>query len=1016
MPLINAPLWISLLLGLNMCIAQPTNVYFNHITAGDGLSQASNHFIYKDSRGFVWISSQDGLNRFDGRNIKIYNHDPNEKSSLLDNNIQSHFFEEDNGDIWFSTYEGVSCYVRKHNIFRHYFLKKENGEKVNGYHIAFKDKQNQLRIIVGGNKLYQFNPKDTLWIHLHDLPVNIHRAVPLFDEFGRVKYMTAYNIGQPGIHFFKYAEDNLVQHTLRFSGENGSQSINPLQILPEADSLLWIASANGLGRFLIDSDSKDIEMFPSYGYLYDVQHLNKSSLILAINNIGLKIIDKKLPSQVIAHYQHKPDNSHSLTTNKVEFVYVDSNGGIWSSILGIGVDFTTPQKVKFKTIEIGSLWYDSSTAIRAFALAEDKKGNIWCSTRSSGIYVFSPELDTLEHFFKDNPNGKTVPGNDVFYLFIDNQDRSWAFTYNGLGILHSGETKFQALADGNIFLHGVQLIDSTVLCASYYGGIFQAKDKNGEVILEKLPQVNDAVPFTILYQNQKGLLYACRGLTSIWVFNPEDDFSVEDQLPIRGQVNSFYEDPKGENLWIATSKGLVCFDQKNREIKYFTEADGLPNNFVYAICPGKTNELWMTTNRGIVRFDILASTFHAFDIPDGIQSLEFNTFSFLQRFNGELLFGGQKGINIFRPDSIRLLHQVPNVQITRLLVNDEEITLPSCAKTNSTNIGEIKKLIFPYQDNTLSFEFAALEFSNPSRNQFNYMMDGSDQDWVDSDTRGFARYSNLPSGRYMFKVKAANSDGVWSKSRDLEIFIQSPIWKRWWFLTFAFTLILVIGYLVYRWRVNQLLRLERLRNQISVDLHDDIGSALSNVNILTTLVREKLPSDSKALSLLARIVEEVQSSAESLDDIIWSINPQNDPLDRVFARMRRFASEIFEAKGIIGQLRFPSEVKHLHLDMEKRRQFYLLYKEAVNNLAKYADCKEAFISVENKGGYLEVIIRDNGKGFDLGSVKEGGNGLQNMRQRAKKLKANFDIQSVLGKGTTVRISFHITENRDIKGN
>jgi two-component sensor histidine kinase len=403
--------------------------------------------------------------------------------------------------------------------------------------------------------------------------------------------------------------------------------------------------------------------------------------------------------------------------------------------------------------------------------------------------------------------------------------------------------------------------------------------------------------------------------------------------------------------------------------------------------------------------------FHAFDVPDGLQGLEFNSHGFLRRSNGEFWFAGQNGVNYFNPSNVRLLQRLPQVQFTQLYINDNEAVRP-CALTGATNISEVKRLDFTWRENTLSFEFAALEFSNPSKNTFQYMMQGYDENWVQGGTRGFARYANLPPKTYTFSVRAANSDGLFSAPKNITIVIAPPWWRQSWFILLALTFLLTTGHSIYRWRIGQLLGVERLRNQISIDLHDDIGATLSNVNILTTLIRQKLPADSEALPLLDRIEEEVQASAESLDDIIWSINPKNDPLDRVLARMRRFATEVFEAKGIEGTLQFPPEAKRLRLTMEKRRHFYLFFKEAINNLTKYSNCRNAVVSVIYQKGQLTVSISDDGVGFDLNTAKEGGNGLMTMRQRAKNLRGEFSLKSAPGQGTTVGIRFPVTENRD----
>jgi signal transduction histidine kinase len=243
----------------------------------------------------------------------------------------------------------------------------------------------------------------------------------------------------------------------------------------------------------------------------------------------------------------------------------------------------------------------------------------------------------------------------------------------------------------------------------------------------------------------------------------------------------------------------------------------------------------------------------------------------------------------------------------------------------------------------------------------------------------------------------------------LKITVLKKLQEQWWFSLF---IILLLGALLVfgvRYYYKQEIREVLLRNQISADLHDDIGASMSNIGILITLIRQRLGGNGETTALLDRVDEEVASSADALDDIIWSINPINDPLDRVLARMRRFATEVFEAKDINGVIQFPQNIQHLRLGLEKRRQFYLLFKEAVNNLAKYAQCTEASIVVEYHKGVLFLTITDNGVGFNVEESKEKGNGLKTMLDRAVKLNAAFTIESTPGHGTFIQVLLPITE-------
>ena len=362
-------------------------------------------------------------------------------------------------------------------------------------------------------------------------------------------------------------------------------------------------------------------------------------------------------------------------------------------------------------------------------------------------------------------------------------------------------------------------------------------------------------------------------------------------------------------------------------------------------------------------------------------------------------FGGTNGVDVFHPDSIKDQSQAPQSAIVGLKIYDKYWK-------GDTAIEEKQHITLQYFENTLTFELAAMEYTDPEYNRFKVMLEGEGQEakWTDLGTQNFVTFVNLREGRYVFKLLTISSEGVKSDTvKTLVIDIQPPYWRTWWFYALITGLICSFFYGLYRYRLHQVLKMERLRNRISADLHDDIGATLSNVNVLTTLVRQRLPNDVDVLPLLTRIEEEISTSSESLDDIIWSVNPQNDSMERVLSRMRQYASEVFDARNIEGTLDFDPNLSNLSLPMDKRRDFYLIFKEALNNLSKYAKCTAATISLTETEGKLHLLVSDNGVGFDPLSTKEG-NGQKTMRQRAKRLKAVLLIDSALGKGTRVELS------------
>jgi signal transduction histidine kinase len=322
-------------------------------------------------------------------------------------------------------------------------------------------------------------------------------------------------------------------------------------------------------------------------------------------------------------------------------------------------------------------------------------------------------------------------------------------------------------------------------------------------------------------------------------------------------------------------------------------------------------------------------------------------------------------------------------------------------------LGERRVLRLAPQDYSFTLEFAALNFRDPDKNRYAYRLDGFDSRWMTTGSRPEATYVNLDPGTYTFRVRAANNDGVWNRTGATLRVVVAPAWyQTWWFRSLVGLALAGLLYLAYRVRVRQLLALAEVRQSIARDLHDDMGSTLSSIAMLSQLARTHFstPHPERAAALVARIGDSAHRTLDAMDDIVWSITPAHDSLDKVIARMRGFASEVLEAQDIDLAFRVGPGVAGLKLPMRTRREFYLLFKEAINNLAKYARCQNATIALTHTGAELVLTVQDDGVGFDPATpALGGGNGLANMRARAEAMRGSFSLTSVPGQGTALRL-------------
>jgi signal transduction histidine kinase len=311
-----------------------------------------------------------------------------------------------------------------------------------------------------------------------------------------------------------------------------------------------------------------------------------------------------------------------------------------------------------------------------------------------------------------------------------------------------------------------------------------------------------------------------------------------------------------------------------------------------------------------------------------------------------------------------------------------------------------------YDENRLSFEFAALSFFRNQKNRYAYMLEGVDRNWVFSDTRRYVTYSKLEPGNYTFKVKACNSDGVWNETgTQMQITITPPWWRQTWFVILCFAIGIAIIYFIDRMQRNRKKQMEEVRARISRDLHDDMGSTLQSISVMSEIVRMKSKSDNgqESIPLIEKIGSASREMIDKMTDIVWAVNPQNDHFENIILHMRAFGGELLAGKDIALHFKAESGLNNIRLSMEKRKSFFLVYKEALNNAYKYSGAQNVNVDISRTNHTLTLVVEDDGVGFNMHEdrLKTGGNGLKNMNSRAAELNGSISITSAPGEGTKV---------------
>ena len=455
-----------------------------------------------------------------------------------------------------------------------------------------------------------------------------------------------------------------------------------------------------------------------------------------------------------------------------------------------------------------------------------------------------------------------------------------------------------------------------------------------------------------------------------------------------GIVNAIYAD-HNSSLWLGTSDGLFQFNIPSRRFTKYNAQHGLSSNSIYSIEADSSKHLWIGTKNGLSCMDLTNHKIINFNgyyqnSEDAVYSVKYDA------VNRKIYFTTPHNFYSITPQEWLRRRDAPPLFITSVV-------------SSGKNLPADEKIGLDYANNNINIAFSAINLVDGGQTKYFYRLNSRQKNWISTGSSRQVSFSSLLPGKYEFEVKAQLSDGTWSRNKALVLFsVANPFWKTWWFILVDISIASSIIYLLYRYRIRQIMALQSIRSRIASDLHDDIGSTLSNIHILTRLSHANLTEPEKAGGFLTRIAEEVNASSQSLDDIVWSINTRNDNFEQVAARMRRYAAELFESSDIEYKVDFDEKLLHKKLNLEQRRDIYLVFKEALNNICKHAKATAVTITLTTDHQYFKMTIEDNGIGFDP-AEPTARNGLKNMQLRAKTHRGNFIIDSQKGTGTTVSV-------------
>jgi PAS domain S-box-containing protein len=837
---------------------------FERFTLEDGLSQNTVIALLQDRQGFIWAATQEGLNRYDGNSFTIFKHDPQNANSLSLNSAIA-LYEDQAGLLWIGTWGGgLDRYDPDTGQFTHYRNDPQDSTSLSHDVVTaiHEDRQGHLWVATCGGGLNQLDRQTgrfTRYSSMASDPATLSsdNVSTIFEDTSGVLWIGTGCLGNAGagLNRFDPQSGAATRYPTDPADPHSPSGPNVAAIVQDAAGFLWIGSGgyalpgNGLSR-----------LDPKTGNLLHYSHNPAQPDSLSDNTImalmldsagtlwvgtwggGLDRVDPRAATETLPffHQRYNAYDPQSLSSDNIWAYLEDRSGLIWVGTGNGGLNKLNPQVQNFglyrnNPADPASLAYNAVGPV-----LEDRQGRIWVSTLGGGLERFDRQAGTFTHYVQPTSDPLSGPANTYLDLYEDHAGTLWLATLGGLGRFDptanggTGKTVFyrhDPARPDSLINDGVSNLtedDAGRLWVGTMAGLDGFDPATERFVHMQIPELG---PVFRLYRD---------GNSTLWVGSfGQGLFKLDLQTVSGSQVSytRYVNDPanpasladnnvldilrdKAGTLWLGTQAGLDRFDTVAQTFSHHQEQGGSPsephlvNNIVLCMLEDGAGRLWLSTNAGLSRFDPRINTFRNFDAHDGLQSNEFDSGACGATRAGEMYFGGQKGLNVFRPEAIQDNPTPPPVVVTGFRVFNQPV---------AADLSGLTPIRLAYTDNFIAFEFVALDFHAPQKNQYAYKLDGFDKDWVNAGARRYASYTNLRGGNYTFRVKAANNDGIWNESGvAIPLQVTPPIWETWWFQAGSVLALLGILAAGVSWRLTSIRaqnrRLEALVEQRTQEL------------------------------------------------------------------------------------------------------------------------------------------------------------------------------------------------------
>ncbi len=1007
-----ASLLIAIAVG-NIVMAQ--QYPFTSFTIEEGLSNNVVYSTHQDSKGFLWIATHDGLNRYDGYDFKKFLHDPFDKKTLA-SNMAIDMDEDENGALWVLTNTHLHLYDEKYASFERFAL--PTGTGIN------HGNQSASKLINASQRF---------------LLLNLFNGLFAFDKINR--QFRPLNI-----------DVRLFENTIKKTGPGIAEKpdLFNLPFFRDNEGNVLIGAGNAKGVLAFDSTTITLQRkLPSFyrqmnwhnEFVTSICRTKKDKLIYCIQEGNKFFLAAQTGSK---HFLlERPVTGITLFIESME---EDEQGDIW---LGYNNRLFEYFPDKDSVADLSQNLYNTPAGANFIikSICIDNFSNLWLGLYESGVLKASIRKSLFLNFAVNRP-ANLLPHSSISSI-IKNPDETIIVRYFGTqmaSVIDVANKKiitpeFRFDPRDSITLKKLfpqfQRIGSEIPFYRFFDassrftfnngqfGLF--KDKHQDywaVTFNEFKRVKDARTYNL--GNHINCFY--EGDSCFWVGTEGAGLvqlnyrtgSLKKYLPIetdRHSISSQYVEGvvpnENEGLWLATRFGLNYFDFHTGQFKLLSEEDGLCNNTIYTIAKDNEGRLWLGTSHGLSCYDPATNDFTNYSKNNGLVNSEYNSNGTIALSNGWIVMGGTEGIDVIMPDSITFRRATEN-KTTPLLIT-------AFKSGDSLFYSFIDPIRLDHRQNSVSISFAALDFTQPANNKYLWKLEPVENDWTYARGKHEVNYAGLPPGNYTFKIKAAGAGGIWNEQEtSFSFVITAPWWASWWArgATILLAIVLLGGILrlYYRRKFKQQLKAQKIllekkqavekeRTRIATDMHDDLGAGLSRIKFLSETIGIKKQKEQPIEDEISSIRNYTHEMIDKMGEIVWALNEKNDSLNDLLSYTRSYAVEYLTENGIRCTVESTDEFPTVFVTGEFRRNIYLAVKEALHNIVKHAAARQVCISFR-VNHELEITIKDDGRGFDPDRSRPHSNGLINMKKRMRDIGGSFEIKAM--EGTYVHLRAPLT--------